>query len=97
MWLTYWIVIPVKRVQIPSTRRNPPNFLNDIFGTRGMFVYKGEKMKKRIVAALLFGLVSASIIPATAQAETAVVPYQVLETTYNPPGSLGTPFWFYPW
>lgn len=54
-------------------------------------------MKKRIAVALLLGLVSASIIPATAQAETAAVPYQVLETTYNPPGSLGTPFWFYPW
>ena len=56
-------------------------------------------MKKRIVTALLLGMLSAIIIPATAQAKTAVVPYQErhLEVTYYPPGSLGTPFWFIPW
>lgn len=54
-------------------------------------------MKKQLSMAFLLGIVSAVIFPATAQAETAVIPYQVLETTYNPPGSLGTPFWFYPW
>ena len=53
-------------------------------------------MKRRIVTALLLGLVSAFIIPATAQAETAVIPYQNhLEQNYYPPGSLGTPFWFF--
>ena len=56
-------------------------------------------MKKRITVALLLGLASALIVPTTAQAETAVVPYQQrhLEVTYWPPGSLGTPFWFIPW